>query len=81
MAGCTRATFSYRHLVTRVTESTIPTVSEEGGRDMLELFDCETLIAQDQKRPGFYDFQLKEYTDKNIKEKLWTEECEAAVTH
>ena len=29
---------------------------------------------------NFYDFQLKKYSDKNIKEKLWTEVCEAAVT-
>ena len=45
-----------------------------------ELFDCETLIAEVEKRPPLYDFQLKEYSDKNIKEKLWSEVCEAVVS-
>ncbi|MPC60575.1 hypothetical protein E2C01_054627 [Portunus trituberculatus] len=47
---------------------------------MFELFDCETLIAQVEKRPGLHDFQLEEYNDKNIKLKLWTEACENVVT-
>ncbi|MPC08244.1 hypothetical protein E2C01_000821 [Portunus trituberculatus] len=45
--------------------------------DMFELFDCEALIAQVEIRPGLYDFQLKEYSNKNIKGKLWPEMCEA----
>ncbi|XP_076061135.1 uncharacterized protein LOC143036960 isoform X1 [Oratosquilla oratoria] len=45
-----------------------------------ELFDCETLITEVEKRPPLYDFQLKEYSDKNIKEKLWSEACEAVVS-
>ena len=45
-----------------------------------EVFDCETLITEVEKRPPLYDFQLKEYSDKNIKEKLWREVCEAVVS-
>ena len=45
-----------------------------------EVFDCETLITEVEKRPPLYDFQLKEYCDKNIKEKLWSEVCEAVVS-
>ena len=45
-----------------------------------EVFDCETLIAEVENRPELYDFQLKEYSDRNVKEKFWTEVFEAAVT-
>lgn len=44
-----------------------------------DLIDCEILIMEVEKRPALYDFQLKEYSDKNVKEKLWTEVCEAVV--
>lgn len=43
------------------------------------LIDCELLISEVEKRPALYNFQLKEYNDKNLKEKLWTEVCEALV--
>ena len=45
-----------------------------------ELFDCQTLIAEVEKRPGLYDIHLKEYSDRIVKEKLWTEVCEAVIT-
>ena len=45
-----------------------------------DVFDCETLIVEVEKRPPLYDFQLKEYSDKNLKEKLWSEVCESVVS-
>lgn len=41
--------------------------------------NCELLISEVEKRPALYNFKLKEYNDKNLKEKLWTEVCEALV--
>lgn len=46
-----------------------------------ELFDCEAVIIGVKKRPQLYYFQLKENSDKNTKDKLWSEVCEAVVTN
>lgn len=35
--------------------------------------DCDLLICEVQKRPALYDLQLREYCDKNVKDKLWAE--------
>ena len=35
---------------------------------------------RDREETTSYDFQLKEDSDKNIKEKLWSEVCEAVVS-
>ena len=45
-----------------------------------DLFDTELLITEVEKRPPLYDFKLKEYSDKNIKERLWNEVCETVVS-
>lgn len=44
-----------------------------------EYFDSEKLIIEIEKRPALYNEVLPEYSDKNIKEKLWIEVCEATV--
>ncbi|KAL4718720.1 hypothetical protein ACJJTC_017792 [Scirpophaga incertulas] len=38
-----------------------------------------TLIEQVEKRPALYKKNLKEYSDVNVKKKLWEEVCEAVV--
>ena len=38
-----------------------------------DVFDCKSLIVEVEKRPPLCDFHLKEYSDKNLKENLWTE--------
>ena len=38
-----------------------------------ELFDCEILTAEMEKRLVHYGLNLKEYNDKSIKEKLCVE--------
>lgn len=37
--------------------------------------DSERLIAEVEKRPALYNRKLKEYSDRNLKEKLWGEVC------
>ena len=75
------ATCCFHCLGLSVTESTIPWVSEEGGRhgfqrvDSLSNIDCRAV-----NRPQLYDFQPKEYSDKNIKQTFRTEVCEAVLT-
>ncbi|KAG5862027.1 hypothetical protein JTB14_025315 [Gonioctena quinquepunctata] len=41
--------------------------------------DSEKIILEVEKRPAVYNKQLPEYSDKNIKEELWVEVCEAVV--
>jgi hypothetical protein len=42
--------------------------------------DVETLVREVERRTPLYK-QLKEYSDKNLKEKLWSEVCESVVTN
>lgn len=42
---------------------------------VLSVIDTDLLISEVEKRPALYNKQLKEYSDRNIKEKLWTEVC------
>ncbi|GFG33979.1 hypothetical protein Cfor_07524, partial [Coptotermes formosanus] len=44
-----------------------------------KVFDSERLIAEVQKRPALYNKAIPEYSDKNCKEKLWIEVCEAVL--
>lgn len=37
------------------------------------------LIEEVEKRPALYKKNLKEYSDVNVKKKLWEEVCEAVV--
>jgi hypothetical protein len=41
--------------------------------------DIEKLILEVERRPHLYKKQLKEYYDKHLKEKLWSEVCESVV--
>jgi hypothetical protein len=41
-----------------------------------EVYDCEMLISEIERRPTLYDCWLKEYSDKGLKERLWGEVCE-----
>lgn len=38
------------------------------------------LIEEIEKRPALYKKNLKEYSDANLKKKLWVEVCEAVVS-
>ena len=40
-------------------------------------FDTEKFILEVEKRPPLFDKKLAEYSDKNTKDKLWSEVCEA----
>lgn len=42
-------------------------------------FDCEKFIIQIEKRPILYEKNLAEFSNKTIKDKLWSEVCEAMV--
>jgi hypothetical protein len=39
----------------------------------------ETLIEEIEKRPALFKKNLKEYTDINLKKRLWEEVCETVV--
>jgi hypothetical protein len=43
--------------------------------------DIEKLIWKVEKRPPWYNKKLKEYSDRNLKDKLWYEVCESVVTN
>lgn len=45
-----------------------------------ELFDCELLIIEVEKRPALFDFRLLDYSNKHLKEKLWNEVAEAVYS-
>ena len=42
--------------------------------------DVEKLIWEVEKRPPLYKKKLKEYSDRNLKDKLWYEVYESVVT-
>jgi hypothetical protein len=44
-----------------------------------KVFHSERLITEVQKRPALYSKAIAEYSDKNCKEKLWMEVCEAVL--
>ena len=46
---------------------------------MTEFFDTEKLVVEVERRPAVYKTRLPEYSDKHVKEKSWTEVCEAIV--
>lgn len=41
--------------------------------------DVELFISEIENRPALYDIQLKEYSDRNLKTKLWPEIFEKYV--
>ena len=43
--------------------------------------DVEKLTWEVERRPLLYKKKLKEYSDRNLKEKLWYEVCESVVTN
>jgi hypothetical protein len=44
-----------------------------------KIFYNDRLITEVQKRPALYNKAIPEYSDKNCKEKLWIEDCEAVL--
>jgi hypothetical protein len=40
-----------------------------------EVYDCEILISEIERHRALYDFSLKEYSDKGLKERLLGEVC------
>jgi hypothetical protein len=42
--------------------------------------DVEKLIWEVERRPPLYTKNLKGYSDRNLKEKLWYEVCESVIT-
>jgi len=42
--------------------------------------DVEKLIVEVERRPLLYNKKLKEYSDRNLKDKLWYEVYESVVT-
>jgi hypothetical protein len=45
-----------------------------------EVYDCEILISEIERRPALYDCSTKEYSDKSFKDRLWGEVCQAVVS-
>jgi hypothetical protein len=43
--------------------------------------DIEKLILEVERRPPLYNKNLKEYSDRNLKNKLWYEVCKSVVTN
>lgn len=43
------------------------------------VLDTETIISEVEKRPALYNKHLKEYSDRNVKEKLWGEVCRRII--
>jgi hypothetical protein len=44
-----------------------------------EVYDCEILISEIERRSALYDCSLKEYSYKGMKERLWGKVCKAVV--
>jgi hypothetical protein len=38
-----------------------------------EVYDCEMLISEIERRPALYGSSLKQYGDEGLKERLWGE--------
>ena len=43
--------------------------------------DTEKLICEVERRPSLYSKKPKEYSDRNLKDKLWYEVCKSVVTN
>ena len=43
--------------------------------------DIEKLIWEVERRPPWYNTKLKEYSDRNLKDKLWYKVFESVVTN
>jgi len=43
--------------------------------------DIEKLIWEVERRPPWYNKKLKEYSDSNLKDKLWYEVCKSVITN
>ena len=43
--------------------------------------DVENLIWEVERRPPLCNKKLKEYSDRNLKDKLWYEVCKSVVTN
>jgi hypothetical protein len=45
-----------------------------------ELYDCEILISEIERRPALYDCSLKECSHKGLKDRLWGQACEVVAS-
>jgi len=43
----------------------------------MSVVDVETLIWEVKRRPHMYKKNLKDYSDRNLKKKLWREVCKS----
>lgn len=81
--------FDYAHptIVYRPTEQFAPSFGDEHSCceniSIMASLIVETsivkLIEEVEQRPALYKKSLKEYSDANVKKKLWLEVCEAVV--
>jgi hypothetical protein len=46
-----------------------------------DYFDTQKFIIEVEKRPALYNKSILEYSDKDLKEELWIEVCEAIVSN
>jgi hypothetical protein len=58
-----------------------PSKSQEFASVMVfkEVYDCEILISEIERRYALYDCSLKDYSDKGLKERLWGKVWEAVI--
>jgi hypothetical protein len=49
--------------------------------DMSIVEDIENLILEMERRPPFYNKKLKEYSERNLTDKLWYKVYESVVTN
>jgi len=42
-----------------------------------EVYDCEILISEIERRPALLDCSLQEYSCEGLKDRLWGEVCES----
>jgi len=41
--------------------------------------DCNTLISEVEKCPAIFNKKSQEYSDRNVKEKMWNEVCHVVI--
>ncbi|CAG4981296.1 unnamed protein product [Parnassius apollo] len=58
-----------------------PTGATSHTRSLVANEKVEELIDEVQKRPALYKKDLKQYSDVNIKKKLWEEVCEVLISN
>lgn len=54
-------------------------INETSAGLVVTVIDSDILISEVEKRPALYNKELKEYSDRNVKEKLWAEVCAQVI--